>query len=234
MVVGAKLQDCGGRIHLNAAKLKKLRQQRGLSQVKLADIFQAQRLRVSLSSINRAECGQKVLYRTAFEFAEFYDLPIEHLYDPLLIAANNPLPPTDLPDASDATKWISQTLLIAIEFKHAEGMRQALNYAEHISTYHDYCENYLRFWLEMGNSVGVRLPLVSLCLIFKSMHGSDTRLLIQAIERGTQIDQTFPAISSNPIIMDYDQTDWKETRQTLQNIAWGRVVVKDNVISTIL
>lgn len=68
-----------GRIPLNVEALKTLRQRRGLSQDKLAELCFEQGYVVSLSSIKRAEAGVNVLYRTAKNLAGFYGIPVERL-----------------------------------------------------------------------------------------------------------------------------------------------------------
>lgn len=204
-------QDGKGRVHLNIDKLKMLRKQRGLSQDKLADICQNKRLRVSLSTIKRAECGQKVLYRTAAELAELYDIPIGQLFDESSRIKNTPnTPPISLLPLNTATSM----LFIAIEFRHADGISQALSCATHITNRHDYLGNCLRLWLET-NSTGSYHPIVPICLVFKRLLAHDTRVFIQALQ-------------------DAGSNDWKDTHQALQNIAWGQVVIKDEVASTVL
>jgi hypothetical protein len=49
------------------------------SQATLADICFEQGIRISLSSIKRAEAGKKVLYRTALEFSKIYKVPVTQL-----------------------------------------------------------------------------------------------------------------------------------------------------------
>lgn len=68
-----------GRIHLNSELLRHLRMERCWSQATLADICFERGIRVSLSSVKRAESGKKVLYRTALEFARVYDVPVTKL-----------------------------------------------------------------------------------------------------------------------------------------------------------
>jgi transcriptional regulator with XRE-family HTH domain len=68
-----------GRIHLNSELLRHLRMEHCWSQATLADICFEKGIRVSLSSIKRAEAGEKVLYRTALEFAKVYKIPVTQL-----------------------------------------------------------------------------------------------------------------------------------------------------------
>ena len=68
-----------GRIVLNTQKLKLLRERRGLSQEKMADVCQSRKIRISLSSIKRAETGNPMLYRIAAEFAKFHQTHIDDL-----------------------------------------------------------------------------------------------------------------------------------------------------------
>lgn len=68
-----------GRILLNVACLKKLRRARGLTQDDLAQECKISRLSISISSIKRAESGQKVLYRTALGLARYFNIDIEDI-----------------------------------------------------------------------------------------------------------------------------------------------------------
>lgn len=68
-----------GRIHLNTELLKDLRQERCWSQESLANRCFDKGLRVSLSSVKRAETGKKVLYRTALDLARIYQVPVNEL-----------------------------------------------------------------------------------------------------------------------------------------------------------
>jgi urea transport system substrate-binding protein len=68
-----------GRIVLDTSVLKQLRHDRQLSQEELANECSAHRVRVSISSIKRAETGNPVLFRIARELARFYDVPVERL-----------------------------------------------------------------------------------------------------------------------------------------------------------
>jgi len=68
-----------GRMHLNTKLLKHLRQERCWSQEALANRCFARGLRVSLSSVKRAEIGKKVLYRTALDLANIYQVPVNTL-----------------------------------------------------------------------------------------------------------------------------------------------------------
>lgn len=63
-----------GKVVLCRSKLKQLRQQKGLSQEKLAEQCAARGLRVSMPSIKRAETGRQILYRTASELARFFEV----------------------------------------------------------------------------------------------------------------------------------------------------------------
>jgi len=63
-----------GKVVLCRSKLKQLRQQKGLSQEKLAEQCAARGLRVSMPSIKRAETSRQILYRTANELARFFDV----------------------------------------------------------------------------------------------------------------------------------------------------------------
>ncbi|QUX97263.1 XRE family transcriptional regulator [Marinomonas sp. CT5] len=69
-----------GRVPLNADALKEHRRRIGLSQEKLAEQCLKKGLHVSISSIKRAELGTNVLYRTAKQLAQFYNVPVETLF----------------------------------------------------------------------------------------------------------------------------------------------------------
>ena len=70
---GADLQ-CG-RVLLNSAALRSLRQSRLLSQQDLADDCWRRNIRVSIATIKRAESGRAVRYRIARELARCFDVP---------------------------------------------------------------------------------------------------------------------------------------------------------------
>lgn len=68
-----------GRTYLNTELLKHLRQERCWSQETLANKCFDKGLRVSLSSVKRAETGKRVLYRTALDLARIYQIPVNEL-----------------------------------------------------------------------------------------------------------------------------------------------------------
>jgi transcriptional regulator with XRE-family HTH domain len=68
-----------GRVVLDAGVLKQLRHGRQLSQEELANECFSRHVRVSISSIKRAETGKPVLFRIARELARFYNVPTERL-----------------------------------------------------------------------------------------------------------------------------------------------------------
>ncbi|OPA86747.1 Cro/Cl family transcriptional regulator [Pseudomonas fluorescens] len=68
-----------GRVLLDAALLKGLRKQRGLSQETLAEACLNRHLCVSIASIKRAETGKPVLYRTARHLATAFQIDVEAL-----------------------------------------------------------------------------------------------------------------------------------------------------------
>ncbi|OMH36559.1 helix-turn-helix transcriptional regulator [Motiliproteus sp. MSK22-1] len=68
-----------GKIKLNRTKLKNLRKNMGYSQEAMADKCRQKRIRVSISSIKRAESGHSVNYRTARELALFFGVEIAAL-----------------------------------------------------------------------------------------------------------------------------------------------------------
>ncbi|WP_196240345.1 helix-turn-helix domain-containing protein [Dyella choica] len=73
---GARTQ---GRVVLEAELLKHLRYSRQLSQDELANECSLRHIRVSISSIKRAETSKPVLFRIARELARFFDVPAEQL-----------------------------------------------------------------------------------------------------------------------------------------------------------
>lgn len=68
-----------GRVRLDTDKLKLLRRQRGLSQSLVADRARAQGRPISIASIKRAELGAPVLYRTALQLAELFEVDVAQL-----------------------------------------------------------------------------------------------------------------------------------------------------------
>lgn len=68
-----------GRVMLDGAILKQLRQQIGLSQEALAQRCVDMRLCVSIASIKRAEAGRPVIYRTARHLASSFGLALDDL-----------------------------------------------------------------------------------------------------------------------------------------------------------
>lgn len=78
-----------GKVVLCRSKLKQLRQQKGLSQERLAEQCAARGLRVSMPSIKRAETSRHILYRTASELARFFEVE----FAALLPESRAPLPP---------------------------------------------------------------------------------------------------------------------------------------------
>ncbi len=68
-----------GRVKPNVERLKQLRRSYGISQEELADLCLARTLRVSVSSIKRAEAGKNLLFRTIRDLAQFYGVPIDEL-----------------------------------------------------------------------------------------------------------------------------------------------------------
>ncbi|MDX2299906.1 MAG: helix-turn-helix transcriptional regulator [Xanthomonadaceae bacterium] len=70
---------CPGRIRLDAARLRELRQTRLMSQQDLANDFWRRNIQVSIATIKRAEAGQAVRYRVARELARYFDLPPDRL-----------------------------------------------------------------------------------------------------------------------------------------------------------
>lgn len=70
-----------GRVKPNVERLKQLRREHGISQEGLADLCLAKTLRVSASSIKRAEAGKNLLYRTVRDLATFFAVDITELID---------------------------------------------------------------------------------------------------------------------------------------------------------
>jgi DNA-binding XRE family transcriptional regulator len=68
-----------GRLQLNAAALRQLRNARLLSQQDLADDCWRRNIRVSIATIKRAESGHAVRFRIARELARCFDVPVDQL-----------------------------------------------------------------------------------------------------------------------------------------------------------
>ena len=73
--------DPCGRIRLNGALLRRLRNARLLSQQDLAYAFEDRNIRISIATIKRVESprGAMVRFRIAREFARYHDVPVETL-----------------------------------------------------------------------------------------------------------------------------------------------------------
>lgn len=74
-----KGDPCPGRLVLNAAALRRLRNARLLSQQDLADDCWRRNIRVSIATIKRAESGHAVRFRIARELARCFDVPVDRL-----------------------------------------------------------------------------------------------------------------------------------------------------------
>lgn len=68
-----------GYVSLDAALLRRLRQARMFSQQDLADDCWRRNIRLSLTTIKRAEAGRVVRFRIAREFARCFDLPVARI-----------------------------------------------------------------------------------------------------------------------------------------------------------
>lgn len=70
-----------GRIRLNGALLRRLRNSKLLSQQDLADAFWDQKIKISIATIKRVESprGSMVRFRIAREFARYYGVPVDRL-----------------------------------------------------------------------------------------------------------------------------------------------------------
>lgn len=68
-----------GRLQLDAAALRRLRNARLLSQQDLADDCWRRNIRVSIATIKRAESGHAVRFRIARELARCFDVPVDRL-----------------------------------------------------------------------------------------------------------------------------------------------------------
>lgn len=68
-----------GYVSLDAALLRRLRQARMFSQQDLADECWRRNIRLSLTTIKRAEAGRAVRFRIAREFARCFDLPVARI-----------------------------------------------------------------------------------------------------------------------------------------------------------
>ena len=76
---GKKKLAAGGRVSLDRDVLLNLRRQKGYSQELVAFMCAEQRLCVSIASIKRAELGKNILFRTARNIAQFFDVEINSL-----------------------------------------------------------------------------------------------------------------------------------------------------------
>lgn len=70
-----------GRLRLNVKTLKQLRQKMGFSQSKLADFARDRKLPLSIATIKRAELGEPVIYRTALQYADLFQVELEQLLE---------------------------------------------------------------------------------------------------------------------------------------------------------
>lgn len=68
-----------GRVLLRPEVLRFLRHQKLLSQQDMADDSWRRNIRLSIATIKRAELGDAVRFRTAHQFARFFDVPVEYL-----------------------------------------------------------------------------------------------------------------------------------------------------------
>jgi transcriptional regulator with XRE-family HTH domain len=81
-----------GKLTLSPARLKSLRRAWGMSQESLAQLCVDKHLSISIASIKRAETGKPVLYRTARNIAQLYQVELASL-----VPAPPPAPETQLP-----------------------------------------------------------------------------------------------------------------------------------------
>jgi DNA-binding XRE family transcriptional regulator len=77
-----------GKILLDSAQLRQLRQSRLLSQQDLADDCWRRNIRVSIATIKRAESGHAVRFRIARELARCFDVPVMRILSGSVAAAN--------------------------------------------------------------------------------------------------------------------------------------------------
>lgn len=68
-----------GQVVLDSAQLRRLRQNRLLSQQDLADDCWRRNIRVSIATIKRAESGRAVRFRIAHELARCFGVPVMDL-----------------------------------------------------------------------------------------------------------------------------------------------------------
>ncbi|QQP99467.1 helix-turn-helix domain-containing protein [Lysobacter enzymogenes] len=68
-----------GQVVLDVAELRRLRQDRLLSQQDLADDCWRRNIRVSIATIKRAESGRAVRFRIAHELARCFGVPVARL-----------------------------------------------------------------------------------------------------------------------------------------------------------
>ena len=71
--------------------------------------------------------------------------------------------------------------------------------------------------------------LVSLCLVFQRIASQQTRLSIQMLS-----NLKLPTRLNESAFNFLGESDWNETQHMLNSIAWGKVVVRDEVASLIL
>ncbi|QWF17030.1 helix-turn-helix domain-containing protein [Lysobacter capsici] len=71
-----------GQVALDGALLRRLRQDRLLSQQDLADECWRRNIRVSIATIKRVEAGRAVRFRIAHELARCFDVPVMQIVRP--------------------------------------------------------------------------------------------------------------------------------------------------------
>lgn len=115
-----------GRVKPNVERLKQLRREHGISQEGLADLCLAQTLRVSASSIKRAEAGKNLLYRTVRDLATFFSVDISELIEsttetqqPHVIIENRSF-------VFNAPKYKTYVIIDAVSSEHCQQIKEVL------------------------------------------------------------------------------------------------------------
>jgi len=106
----------GGRVSLARDVLLNLRRNKGLSQELVALMCAEQRLCVSIASIKRAELGKNILFRTARDIAQFFDVGLD-----TLIASNDDLVVATTPQNNQISIASKRDIVVLLcELTHAD------------------------------------------------------------------------------------------------------------------
>lgn len=199
-----------GRVFLNVTYLKHLRKKKGLTQDELALECRTRRLSVSISSIKRAESGQKVLYRTALNLARYYGvgiadilaeseiggtsstrLPFRHFAGIKPSAAAIPVGHTDQAEL-DITTRSQYRIFLLIEYKSGK-TAQPGRYLQRLNLPFDTLAPHLGIALP-GNNCDMDLfrYFRQLCLLLTEKYHRTIRISAQRIVSHGQREPTFP------------------------------------------